>query len=219
MKNNKVLDRALDVISETALSFKSHSETPPHVTIFGSARFKEDNEHYKKTVELARLLSEAGYPIMSGAGPGIMEAANKGAIQGGSASLGASIKLPFETKENDYLNHFSDHKYFFIRKYFLMTKAIAIVAAAGGYGTYDELCEYLTLVQTGKVETKIPVVLLGKKFWKPFDDLSRNVLLEEGTISESDLDLYVIIDTAEEAAEFLLGEFKKHGIPPITKES
>ena len=218
MQENKTLDRALDVISETALSFKSHANTPPHVTIFGSARFKEGNEHYDKTVKLAELLSEAGYPIMSGAGPGIMEAANKGALQGGSASLGASIKLPFETKENDYLTHFSDHKYFFIRKYFLMTKAVAIVAAAGGFGTLDEVCEYLTLVQTQKIESKIPVVLLGKDFWQSFDVMARETLLPEGTISESDTKLYVIIDTAEEAAEFLLSEFKKHGIPPVEKE-
>jgi uncharacterized protein (TIGR00730 family) len=214
---NKTLDRALDVISETALSFKSHAETPPHVTIFGSARFKEGNVHYDKTVKLATILSEAGYPIMSGAGPGIMEAANKGAMAGGSASLGASIKLPFETKENDYLSHFSDHKYFFIRKYFLMTKAVAIVAAAGGFGTLDEVCEYLTLVQCGKVEQKIPVVLLGKKFWSSFDEMAKETLLAEGTISEADTKLYVIIDTAEEAAEFLLSEFKKHGIDPVVK--
>lgn len=217
MQNNKTLDRALDVISETALSFKSHAETPPHVTIFGSARLKEGNEHYDKTVKLATILSKAGFPIMSGAGPGIMEAANKGAMAGGSASLGASIKLPFETKENDYLSHFSDHKYFFIRKYFLMTKAVAIVAAAGGFGTLDEVCEYLTLIQCKKIEQKIPVVLLGEDFWSSFDKMAKDTLLAEGTISEGDTKLYVIIDSAEEAAEFLLSEFKKHGIKPVVK--
>ena len=215
--NNSNFDRALDVISETALSFKSHNLTPPHVTIFGSARFKPGNHHYDETVKLARILSKAGWPIMSGGGPGIMEAANQGATEGGSLSMGATIKLPFEQKGNDFLQFATEHKYFFVRKYFLMTKARGIVAFPGGFGTLDEINEYLTLVQCKKIKNDVPVVLVSKSFWEPFVNYLKNTLLAEGTISEEDLKLIHIVDSADEAAEFLLDQFQKHGITPPAK--
>lgn len=217
-KNNSNSARALDVISETINSFNSHGDTPPHITIFGSARFKQGNHHYDETVKLAKILSEKGWPIMSGGGPGIMEAANKGAFEGGSLSMGATIKLPFEQVGNDFMHFSTDHKYFFVRKFFLMNKAVGVVAFPGGFGTLDEVNEYLTLVQCRKILNPVPLVFVGRSFWQPFKDFVVNVLLEEGTISPQDVELFHIVDTAEEAAEFLFQQFAKFEINPPSQE-
>lgn len=200
---NNTFDRALDIISELAISFKQHQHVDPHVTIFGSARLEEGNPYYDDTVKLAKILSDAGIPIMSGGGPGIMEAANLGAMSGDSKSFAASIKLPNEQGANNYIDIHSEHKYFMIRKWMLMSKAVGIVCAAGGFGTVDELSEMLTLIQTKKLKP-VPIVLMGSDFWKGFDDMCRNSMLPAGVISESDINLYKIVDTPEEAAEYLL---------------
>lgn len=209
--NNKTFDRALDIISEIALTFKQHQSVEPHVTIFGSARLNEGNIHFNNVAKLSRMLSDGGVPVMSGGGPGIMEAANMGAQAGLSKSFAAGIKLPFEDGSNAYVDHYTEHKYFMIRKWLLMTKAVGIVGAAGGFGTIDEIAEVLTLIQTKKIKP-IPIVLIGKKFWHGFDYMNRNCLLPEGTISKADLDLYTIVDSPEEACDALLKGIAKDNL-------
>ena len=173
----------------------------PCVTIFGSARFGETHPYYAKARELGQRVSRLGFTVMTGGGPGLMEAANRGARDAGGRSIGCNIELPHEQDPNPYLDRWINCHYFFVRKVLLFKYSYAFVALPGGLGTLDELCEALTLIQTGKIRS-YPVVLVGTAYWKPFIDLLRE-MVDEGAISRSDLDLLIITDDLDQAISHL----------------
>jgi uncharacterized protein (TIGR00730 family) len=166
------------------------------VSIFGSARTKPDDPYYQKAEILSRLLAEKGFGVITGGGPGIMEAANKGAAEAGGQSVGMNIRLPFEQKPNPYANVSIDYKYFFTRKVMFVKYAVAYVVLPGGFGTLDELFEALTLVQTKRIKT-FPLILMGSEYWKGLVDWLRMTMLPDGKISPSDLELFQIMDEPE----------------------
>ncbi|MDX9910327.1 MAG: TIGR00730 family Rossman fold protein [Phycisphaerales bacterium] len=170
----------------------------PCVTVFGSARFKEDHPYYELARDVGRRLAHEGFAVMTGGGPGIMEAANRGAKEAGGLSLGCNIELPMEQRPNPYLDHFVDFKYFFVRKVMLVKYSCAFVVLPGGFGTLDELFETATLVQTKKIE-QFPIVLMGRSYWQPTISMMRDVMVREGTISPDDVDLIRITDDPAEA--------------------
>ena len=194
--------RVFVIMSELVESIDTLSDYQSLVPIFGSARTKPSHPSYKSAEKLASILVKNGYGVMSGGGPGIMEAANKGAAKAGGVSVGLNIELPHEQNPNPYQNVKLDFRYFFLRKVCFMKYAVALVAYPGGFGTMDEFMEVLTLIQTGKTN-RIPLVLVGKKFWGPVVKWFENTLLAEGMISPEDLDLIEVVDTAEEAVEYL----------------
>ena len=178
----------------------------PAVSIFGSASTDANHPHYKLTEEIAKLLSDAGFSVISGGGPGIMEAANRGAMDAGGKSLGLNIVLPFEQRPNPYVTPelcFQFH-YFAIRKMHFLKRAKALVACPGGFGTLDELFETLTLIQTRKMAA-LPVVLLGREFWERVVDFE--LLVEEGVLGEEDLSLFHMVDSAGEAWEIIRASY------------
>ena len=173
----------------------------PCVVIFGSARFGEDHPYYATARELGRRVSRLGFTVLTGGGPGLMEAANRGARDVGGRSVGCNIELPLEQAPNPYLDRWVNCHYFFVRKVLLFKYSYAFIALPGGLGTLDELCEALTLIQTGKIRG-FPVVLIGTKYWQPFMDLL-NEMLAEGAISEPDLALLKVTDDLDEAISHL----------------
>jgi uncharacterized protein (TIGR00730 family) len=173
----------------------------PCVTVFGSARFKEDHEYYKVGREIGARLAKMGFTVMTGGGPGVMEAANRGAKEAGGKSVGCNIVLPFEQEPNPYLDKWVNFEYFFVRKVLLLKYSYAFVVLPGGFGTMDELFETLTLIQTGKIHN-FPVILVGKDYWKELIDMV-NIMIEKGTISPSDLDLVVVTDSIDDVIEHL----------------
>ena len=174
------------------------------VTFFGSARFTPDDIYYKKAEHLAyRVAKELGYVVVTGGGPGIMEAANKGAYDAGGQSLGFTIKLPHEQKDNKYLTGKLDFDFFFSRKTMMWFAAETYVFLPGGFGTLDELFEVLTLVQTGKIE-RVPIILVGEEYWKPLESLIRDdLLIKHYAIDPQDTDLYVVTDDEEKILEII----------------
>lgn len=194
--------RMFRIMAEFVEGFEVMPEIYPAVTIFGSARAKPDDVDYQKTVQVARLLVEKGFNVISGGGPGIMEAANKGAAEAGGKSVGLHIHLPKEQEPNSFANVRLDFKYFFIRKVMFVKYAVAYVIMPGGFGTMDELFEALTLIQTKRIRG-FPVVLVDSGFWKGLVSWFKNTLLRQGTISESDLDLFHVVDTPEEAVNII----------------
>lgn len=172
------------------------------VSIFGSARTKPDNPYYDKTVEISKQLVHAGFAIISGGGPGIMEAANKGCYEAGGTSIGLNIKLPFETHHNPYLSHSIDFKYFVSRKTTFFMNSWAYIIMPGGFGTLDELFEALTLIQTGKAN-KAPIIFVGKEFWQDLLNFFEKGLLGNGYISPHDLDLYHVTDCPQEVVNIV----------------
>jgi uncharacterized protein (TIGR00730 family) len=173
----------------------------PCVTVFGSARFDEDHEYYHLAREIGKKIAELGMTTMTGGGPGIMEAANRGAFENGGRSVGCNIKLPFEQKANPYVQKSITFEHFFVRKVLLVKYSYAFIIMPGGFGTMDELFETLTLVQT-KTITAFPIVLFGKQYFQPMLDMI-NDMIEEGTISKQDMDLVFITDSTEEAINFI----------------
>lgn len=174
------------------------------VTFFGSARFAEDNRWYKVARELGKMLAKAKFSVITGGGPGIMEAGNRGASEGGGDSIGVNIQLPYEQRINPYVKKGHGFYYFFTRKVMLAYSAQAYVFFPGGYGTLDELMELLTLVQTKKIHDKIPMILVGKDFWGDLADWMKRKLLDQyQTIDGEDLKLFHIVDTAKEAFEII----------------
>jgi uncharacterized protein (TIGR00730 family) len=169
----------------------------PCVTIFGSARFGESHAYYPVAREVGRRVSQLGFTVMTGGGPGLMEAANRGARDHGGRSVGCNIELPLEQDANRYLDRYVTCHYFFVRKVLLFKYSFAFVGLPGGLGTLDELCEALTLIQTGKIQN-YPVVLIGTRYWSPFISLLQE-MLQEGAISASDLDLLKVTDDLDEA--------------------
>ncbi len=185
--------RIFRIMAEFVEAVEELSRVGHAVSIFGSARVTPGDEYYEKTVELARLLAEEGFGVITGGGPGIMEAANKGASEGGGKSVGMNIRLPFEQKPNPYANISIDYNYFFIRKVMFVKYAMAYVILPGGFGTMDELFEALTLIQTKRIKS-FPVVLMGREYWEGLLQWLRETMLKEGKISEEDLDIVRVID-------------------------
>ena len=205
-KNKKAEDawQVLRIQGEFIKGFDQLSEIGPCISIFGSARTKELNRYYKEASQLAYLCTQHGYGVISGGGPGIMEAVNFGAHETDQISVGLKIQLPFEAKENDYIDELVDCRYFFTRKVFFLKYSQAFAAFPGGFGTLDELFETLTLIQTGHMR-KVPVVLVGKKYWEPMLDWIKTTMLEgEGNISKKDLNLFKIVDNASDAMKYIL---------------
>lgn len=194
------------VLSEFVEGFERLNKIGPCISIFGSARTKPDEKYYKMATALASRLCAEGFGVITGGGPGIMEAANKGAHEAGGASVGLNIDLPFEQNDNRYIDSDKnlDHRYFFIRKVMFVKYAQAFIAMPGGFGTLDELFEVLTLIQTKKI-TPVPVILFGSEFWSGMKDWIQNTMLEEhGNISPGDLDLIPITDDPEEVVKLIL---------------
>jgi hypothetical protein len=190
---------AFDVTKEMLRGFRGLHFVGPCVTVFGSARFAEGHRYYELSRQMGAALAKAGFTVMTGGGPGVMEAANRGAREAGGASVGCNIILPAEQKPNPYLDHFVECRYFFVRKMLLAKYSYAFVAAPGGYGTLDELFEVMVLIQTGKMKS-FPVVLLGKEYWAGMIDFIRETLVTASTISPPDLDRVLVTDDPQEAA-------------------
>ena len=192
--------RVFRIISEFVEGFEELSEIGDCVTIFGSARSKEGDTDYELAREIARQLTTANYGIITGGGPGIMEAGNRGAAEAGGTSVGLNIDLPFEQKPNPYANVQLDFKYFFIRKVMFVKYARAFVILPGGFGTLDELSEALTLIQTHRIG-KFPVILVNRDYWKGFVDWIKGTVLKQHKISEQDMKLFQLADKPEEVVE------------------
>ena len=204
------------IMGEFVDGFENLSKIGPCVSIFGSARTKSDHPHYKLTTEVAEKIVELGFGIITGGGPGIMEAANKGAKKALGPSVGLCIELPFEQTINKYIDDDKslDFDYFFVRKVMFMKYAQAFVVMPGGFGTLDELFEALTLIQTKKAE-KFPVILVDKSFWQGcFEWIKERLLENNNYISEIDLDLFSIVDTPDEDADILNKFYDKKGFKP-----
>ena len=172
------------------------------VTVYGSARFKEGHIYYELARSVGKTLAQNGFTVMTGGGPGVMEAANRGAKEGGGTSLGCNIKLPFEQKLNPYIDRKVEFEFFFTRKVILRKNSVAYVLMPGGFGTMDEIFEVFTLLQTGKLPSR-PVVCFGKEYWNKLGKFIRETMLEMETISEKDLDLAYITDSPEEGVEYI----------------
>lgn len=191
------LKRALRIFTETIRGFRALHFIGPAVTVFGSARFPESHRYYALAREVGGALARAGFTVMTGGGPGIMEAANRGAREAGGPSVGCNIQLPQEQRPNPYLDTFVEFHYFFIRKLMLVKYSYAFIVMPGGFGTLDELFETIVLMQTGKIRD-FPVVLMGTEFWTPWMDAARN-LVEQGTVDAADLSLFQVTDSPEDA--------------------
>jgi uncharacterized protein (TIGR00730 family) len=194
--------RVLRIQSEFVEGFGLLAELPRAVSVFGSARTPRDHPSYAAGVALGAALSRAGYAVITGGGPGAMEAANRGASEAGGLSVGLGIELPFEQELNEWVDYGISFRYFFVRKTMFVKYAQAFVILPGGFGTLDELFEALTLVQTRKV-TRFPVVLLGTAYWSGLVDWIRDTMLANGTISGADLDLFTVTDDVDEAVRVI----------------
>jgi uncharacterized protein (TIGR00730 family) len=203
-KRGEDLESAVRFFLEFLHGFESFEFDGPCVTVFGSARFQERHRYYELARELGHALANAGYAVMTGGGPGIMEAANRGAKEAGGLSLGCSIRLPFEQKPNPYLDRFIEFEHFFVRKVMLVKYSTAFVVMPGGFGTLDEAFEVITLAQTGKLE-RFPVVGMVRDFWDHLRRFMNDTLLAEGTISNEDMDLIHGANTVEDAIRIIRG--------------
>jgi uncharacterized protein (TIGR00730 family) len=189
--------RLFRILAEFVEGFEVLPRVYPGVTIFGSARTKPDDPDYQKAEKLAELLVRAGFSVITGGGPGIMEAANKGARNAGGYSVGLNIRLPMEQEPNPYANIKLEFRYFFVRKVMLAKYSVAFVFFPGGFGTMDEMFEILTLVQTKKIRP-VPIVLVDKQFWKPLVSWFTKTLIPENKISPQDLEIFKVLDEPEE---------------------
>ena len=190
--------RALRIFCEFIRGFRALHFVGPCVTVFGSARFSETHRYYELARRVGALLARDGFTVMTGGGPGIMEAANRGAKEAGGRSIGCNIELPKEQQPNAYLDQWVTFRHFFVRKVMLVKYSYAFIAMPGGFGTLDEVTEAATLIQTGKIN-HFPLVLMGVEFWKPLLDFMRGTLIKEGTIGPDDVD-FLVTDSPEEAA-------------------
>jgi uncharacterized protein (TIGR00730 family) len=192
----------MKITSELVEGYERLDNLTPAISIFGSARIKSDNKYYQQSVDLAEQLSNHGFTIITGGGPGIMEAGNKGAFKGGSSSVGLNITLPFEQKANDYQDISLLYRYFFTRKAMFIKHSMAYIVMPGGFGTMDELFDITTLVQTKK-KAYMPVILFGKDFWGGLFDWIKTTMIENGVIDRNDLKILHLVDTIEDAIEII----------------
>jgi uncharacterized protein (TIGR00730 family) len=192
------------------------SEGAPAVTVFGSARFKADHPLYKQAQEMGTKLAHAGFTVLTGGGPGLMEAASRGAFEAKGTSVGINIVLPHEQNPNPYLNHVVTFYYFFVRKVMLVKYSSAYVIFPGGFGTLDELSEAITLIQTGKLYD-FPVILVGKEYWKGLIDWMRGTLLAQGTIDESSMKLMHVTDDLDEVIALLQKNTQRLGLKLVPR--
>jgi uncharacterized protein (TIGR00730 family) len=199
---NADLESVVRFFLEFLRGFESFDFDGPCVTVFGSSRFNEDHPNYKLARELGYGLAKAGYVVMTGGGPGIMEAANRGAREAGGLSLGCNIKLPHEQKPNPYLDRFIEFEHFFIRKVMMVKYSCAFVVMPGGFGTLDEAFEVITLVQTGKLE-RFPVISMGGEFWTQLRAFAADTMLKQGVISAEDVGFIHDVPTVEEALKII----------------
>ncbi|WP_431158049.1 TIGR00730 family Rossman fold protein [Winogradskyella poriferorum] len=203
------------IMGEFVTGYEKLSKIGPCISVFGSARTKPNHPYYKLAEEVASKIVEHGYGVITGGGPGIMEAGNKGAYIAGGTSVGLNIELPFEQHDNPYIDSDKslDFDYFFVRKVMFVKYSQGFVVMPGGFGTLDELFEAMTLIQTLKIET-FPIILVGKKFWGGLVDWIKNTLLEAGNISPKDLDLFHVVDDADEVIDILNDFYKEYRLSP-----
>jgi len=194
--------RLFRILSEFVQGFDLLSELGPSVTFFGSSRFSEGNPYYQLARKTAYLFGKEGYTVITGGGPGIMEAANRGAYEAGAESVGLQIDIPQEVKDNPYLTKRLLFKHFFVRKVMLIRYSLGYIIFPGGFGTFDELFEALTLMQTKKMYP-FPILLFGSEYWKPLEKYMRHIMVEFGTVSDDDLSYFQIIDQPKEALEII----------------
>jgi uncharacterized protein (TIGR00730 family) len=209
--------RMFEIMAEFVSATERLSNVQPAVSIFGSARTPHDHPYYILTEQIARQLSDAGFTVISGGGPGIMEAANKGAYFGKSVSVGLNINLPHEQSGNPYQDVSISFDHFFARKVMFVKFAVAYVVMPGGFGTLDELMEALTLVQTGKTR-KIPIILVCEPFWRGLLDWIKHTLVTEGMISPEDLDLIKVIDQPKDVVNAIFDHYETRGFEPSAAE-
>jgi hypothetical protein len=203
------------IMAEFVDGFEALAKLGPCISVFGSARTTPDNKYYELAVDISRRLSEEGFGIISGGGPGIMEAANKGAQLGGGKSVGLNIELPFEQESNQYIDRDANlnFDYFFVRKTLFTKYSQGFVMMPGGFGTMDEFFEVATLIQTGKM-SPVPLILVGKNYWGGLMGWLENIMMQEKNISMDDLGLLKIADTADEVADHVLNFYSKHALQP-----
>jgi uncharacterized protein (TIGR00730 family) len=214
-KLSKDLWSVFKIMGEFVEGYDKLSKIGPCISIFGSARTEPGDEYYEKAVETADEITKHGFGIITGGGPGIMEAANKGAKRGNGKSVGLNINLPFEQGPNPFVdpNLSIDFNYFFARKVMFVKYAQGFIVFPGGFGTLDEFFEAMTLIQTRKI-LQFPVVLIGKDYWKGLIDWMKNTMVKEGTISESDLDLFTVTDDHLEAVDIINDYYERHQLRP-----
>lgn len=210
--------KIFQIMAEFVEGFERLVKISPSVSIFGSARTAPDSPYYKLTVDIARTLSDAGFSVVSGGGPGIMEAANKGAYEGKSPSVGLNIQLPHEQAGNRFQDISLTFRHFFSRKVMFVKYASAYVVMPGGFGTLDELAEILTLVQTGKTR-KIPIILVHRPFWEGLLTWIKDVMVSEGTVNAEDLGLMQIIDSPDEILEAIFSHYEECGFEPSHEDA
>jgi uncharacterized protein (TIGR00730 family) len=203
------------IMAEFVEGYEKLSKIGPCVSIFGSARTKPGEEYYELSEEVAFKLTQNGYGVITGGGPGIMEAGNKGAYRGKGTSVGLNIELPFEQHDNPWIDKDKnlEFDYFFVRKVMFVKYSQGFIVMPGGFGTLDELFEAITLIQTKKIG-RFPIVLVGSSFWGGLLDWFKNTLLDQGNISETDLKLFRVVDTADEAIEHLNKFYGKYSLKP-----
>lgn len=204
------------IVGEFVNGFEKMSQIGPCVSVFGSARTKPDDPHYQLAVDVSRKIAENGYGVITGGGPGIMEAGNKGAHLAGGTSVGLNIDLPFEQHDNPYIDSDKslDFDYFFVRKVMFVKYSQGFVVMPGGFGTLDELFEAITLIQTHKIQ-KFPIILVGKDFWSGLLEWVKTTLLDKfGNISAKDIDLIHLVDTPDEVIEVLNDFYAKYELSP-----
>lgn len=210
--------RVIRIALEFIRGFRALHFVGPCITVFGSARFKEDHPYYQLTRRVGNAISKEGYTVITGGGPGLMEAANRGARDGGGRSVGCNVVLPHEQGMNAYCDEGVTFYYFFVRKVMLLKYSHAFVFMPGGFGTLDEMTESLTLIQTGKLYD-FPVILMGTDYWKGYLDWIKNTLIPNGTISADDLDYITCTDDPEEVARIIRANGQRLGyhkaIPPV----
>jgi uncharacterized protein (TIGR00730 family) len=208
--------RVLRIMGEFVWGFDHLADVSDGVTIFGSARTQPDDPYYLKAMETARLLAQAGIPVLTGGGPGIMEAANRGAMEGCGLSIGCNIELPFEQGSNAYLTRSLNFKFFFVRKMMFVKYATAFIVFPGGYGTLDELFEALTLIQTGKVK-HFPVILFGRDYWSGLTTWLTSTVAAQRKIDPIDLHLFRVTDDPEEAAAIVIAARAQKPTEPVSR--
>lgn len=209
--------KIFQIMAEFVEGFERMARVQPSVSIFGSARIQPDHKYYQLTEAIAKELSDAGFSVVSGGGPGIMEAANKGAFAGKSPSIGLNIQLPQEQTGNHYQDIALNFRHFFSRKVMFVKYAAAYVVMPGGYGTLDELAEILTLVQTGKTR-RIPILLVCSHYWQGLVTWLKGSLLQEAMVDPQDLELFKVLDEPKDVVEAIFSHYEQRGFEPTEEE-